>query len=118
MRVHAIVIFAVAAALAGCDDRSPKQPAGESANTPKTAASADQTGDGVLPAGTYVGIVAIPTTIVVPKATFNVVTRQMDFPARIQPGIAATPFPGGDLTLDGGGNYMMPKWSDGPKNGR
>src|SRR5262249_51785708 len=56
MRVFVIVIFAVAPALVGCDDRSPKQPAGQSANTPKTAASADQTGDGVLPPGTYVGV--------------------------------------------------------------
>src|SRR5580765_3170853 len=113
MRVIAIIIFAVAPALVGCDGRSPKQPAGQSANTPKTAASADQTGDSLLPPGTYVGIMTIPTTIVAPKATFNVVTRQMDFPGRIQPSIATVPFPGGDLTLDGQGNYMTPKWSDG-----
>jgi hypothetical protein len=117
MRLYAIVIFAVAAALIACDDRSPKQPAGP-ANTPKTAATADQTGDGMLPSGTYVGILAVPTTIVAPKATFNVVTKQMDFPATIQPSIALVPFPGGDLTLDGQGNYLMPKWSDGPKKGR
>ena len=62
MRVFAIVAFAVAVALLGCDDRSPKQPAGQSANMPKSAASADQTGDGMLPAGTFVGILAVPTT--------------------------------------------------------
>jgi hypothetical protein len=118
MRVYAIVIFTVAAALIACDDRSPKVAAGQSANAPKTAASADQTGDGMLPAGTYAGTLAVPTTIVAPKATFNVVTKQMDFPATVQPSIALVPFPGGDLTLDGEGNYLMPKWSDGPKNGR
>jgi len=116
MRVIAIIIFAVAPLLVGCD-RSPKQPAGPSASTSKSAASADQSGDGLLPPGTYVGIMATPTTIVAPKATFNVVTRRIDFPAWVQPSIAAVPFAGGDLTLDGQGNYMTPKWSDGPKNG-
>ncbi len=82
-----------------------------------TSTGADQTGDGLLPPGTYVGVMAVPTIITAPKATFNVVTRQMDFPARVQPSIAVVPFAGGDLALDGQGNYMMPKWSDGPKSG-
>lgn len=108
IRILIAIYFASLLMFCGCGGSSPV------GDAPSTS---DQTGGGLLPAGTYSGSVLITTTTMSPKPRYNVATRQMEFTIQAVPSFVPSPFAGGNLELDGKGTYRMPGWATSPKFG-
>lgn len=109
-RIATILLVLTSLCHAGCDDSGP-------ANAAAPQNTSDQTAGGLLPAGTYQGIVYITTTTLTSQWVYNPITQSGSVQPRVTPTIVPSPFAGGDLQLDGRGGYTLPLWRDKKKSG-
>ena len=94
-RMRRIVAIFILLTVSGCGNDSVSSPA------------VDQTGGGLLPAGKYVGTVNMPTTSLQSQWQYNPVTGSGSVVPQAVATIVPSPFAGGDMDLDGKGNYTL-----------